>query len=156
MQNYFYVVFSFLLISIGTYGQENEDYKEKYYTPEASKFEQFVNQAYGDRADELVFDRETRRLILKDFLTRRLTIVDRYPEIPIPTEFQQLSGIEDLGYVQTPSIGGTVDPSNFNPFYYKIDHLNTEKIQHIHITGTNFYLKILPFQPEVINQLRQE
>lgn len=156
MQNYFYVVISFLLISIGGYSQENEGYKEKYYTPDASKFEQFVHQAYGDRAEELVFDREIRTLILKDFLINRLTVVDRNPDIPIPTQFKQLATIGDMGYVASPSIGGPVDVSNFNPFFYKIDYLNTEKIQHIHITGTNFYLKIEPFDPEVINQLRQE
>lgn len=156
MRNYFYVMLSFLLISIGTYGQENEVYKERYYTPEASKFEQFVNQAYGDRADELVLGDEIRRLILKDFFTSRLTITDRNPEYPIPADYQQLLVLGGLGYVDPPLISGPIDPNSFNPFYYRIDYLNTKKTQHIHITGTNFYMKIMPFQPEVINQLRQE
>lgn len=155
-QNYFYFVISFLLISIGGYSQEDQDYKEKYYTPEASQFEQFVHQAYGDRAEELVLNKEVRTLILKDYLTNRLTIVDRHPDISIPSRFKQLSTIEDLGYVASPSIGGPINPSNFNPFFYRIDYLNTEEIQHIHITGTHFYLKIEPFKPEAINQLRQE
>lgn len=143
-------------LSFGMFAQETEDYKEKYYTPEASNFELFIQQAYGDRAEDLVFNNEIRMLLLKDFFVNRLEIVDRNPEEEIPQSFLQLTSIGELGYVAAPAVAQPFNPKNFNPFYYKIDFTNTKTIQHIHISGTHFYLKVKPFSPEVINQLRQE
>jgi|SRR5699024_705547 len=155
MKNSIYTILSLLFLTLGLQAQETEEYKEKYYTPDPAKFEQFVNQAYGDRAEELVFSRKTKKLILKDYLTNRIIIVDRNPELDIPAEhFQQLSNIGAFDYTTVPSLGGSINPDEFNPFYYKIDLYNTKEIQYIHITGTHFYVKIEPFDPEVINELR--
>lgn len=141
-----------MLFTLGVNAQD-EVFKEKVYKPETANFKQFVKDTYGQRADELVFDRWTRRLILKDYFTNRMTIVERYKEIPIPDWFQELSSIGTLGYTTTPNYSkSNFDPKAFNPFYYKIDYLNTKKIQHIHISGTNFYIKLLPFDVDVINK----
>src|SRR5690625_509094 len=143
-------------LSFGMFAQESEDYKEKYYTPEASNFELFIQQAYGDRAEALVFNNEIRKLRLKDFFVNRWEIVDRNPEQEITQSFQQLTPIDELGYVAAQAFSQTFNPKHFYTFYYKIDFTNTKTIQHIHISGTHFYLKVKPFSPDVINQLRQE
>lgn len=143
----------FFLFNIPLQAQQEEVYKEHRYTPNATNFEQFINQAYGNRAQELVFDREIRALILKDYFTRRMTVVERNSEIPMPDWFVELSSLDQMGYVSAPAVSGD-DLENFNPFYYNIDYLNTEEWQYIRISGTNFYLVIQPFDVDEINKLR--
>lgn len=150
----FYIVLAFLLIGMGVQAQENETFKEREYTPVAQKFEQFIHDAYGDRADDLVFNDQIRRLILQEFFTDRLTIVERNPEIPIPEWFPNLSQLGEMPYVSAPTYSSNMNPLDFNPFYFVIDYQNTSEIQMIRITGTHFYLRVKPFKPEVINELR--
>lgn len=154
--NYLYYFLFFLLVSAGSlHAQQEIEYKEKYHTPNVQNFEQFIADAYGDRAEELVFNNEIKRLILKDYFEKRIEIIDRNPEIENPPSHENLNNLGGMGYVSTPSLED-FDPENFNPFYYNIDFLNTKEIQFFHISNNRFYIQIKPFDPEVINQLRQE
>lgn len=153
---FIYTVFLILFVSLSVSGQEH-DYKENYYAPDDAKFEQFVREAYGAKADELIFNNEIRYLELKDFFTNRLLIVDRNPKFDLPDWFTELAEIGELGYVSAPNYtDANFNPKAFNPFYYKINYLITDTLQWIRISGTHYYIKVKPFDVQVINKLRNE
>lgn len=132
---------------------QKDEFTQRYYSIPEANFEQYINEVYGDKAEELVFERETKKIILKDFLNR-IAIVELNPALKMPEAYQDLSSLGEYGYTEAPDFGESIDPELFNPFYYKIDKYVKRETQYIHITGTNFYLKVKPFDIDKINKLR--
>lgn len=129
---------------------QEKDFKERRYTPDMAKFESFVKEAYGEKADALVFDIPIREKTLKDILRNRVTLVERYNKVP--DFFTNLSTIPLLKYNSALSRDSHVDPKTFNPFKYNIDFYQTKKRQKIHIDGTSWYLVIEPLNIDLLNK----
>lgn len=150
--NYLVLFLVVFLAGQATFAQES--FKEKHYETDVQDFQSFVNEAYGDKAQEFVFNREIRSAILKNALKDRIWIKENGPGIDVPNRFPELSSVGKLNYNTNAQPSGSFDPDTFNPFFYKLNFNNTEDKEFYHVDGTQFYIVILPLSIERINELR--
>lgn len=140
----FALFFVFLFASAISNAQES-DFKQRRWRPDQSKFENFILEAYGNRADELVFDRPSRLKTLKNLFENSFIFVENGPGIEVPDYFPELSSISLVTRYNSSVTAGTFNPLTFNPFKYDFNFYSKER-QFFHVDGTNYFIIIEPFE----------
>ena len=147
MKPNFLKYFFLFIFSIGFatgYAQE-DDFKQRRYRPAQADFEKFVREAYGDRADELVFDRPSRLKTLKNLFKNSFIFVENSQTVGPPERFPKLSTVPLMKRYNPSLTRGTFDPKTFNPFNYEFNFYSKER-QFFHVDGTYYYIIIEPFE----------
>lgn len=135
-------VFLFVLGIVGCNAQE-EDFKQRRFYLQQSNFKDYINEAYGERADELVFNRPSRLKTLKNIYANSVVVVETSQEVP--TWFEKFSTISLMKRYNPSVYRKPFDPETFNPFKFQFNFLLKEK-QFFHVDGTQYYILIKPFK----------
>ncbi|WP_121667753.1 hypothetical protein [Mesonia aquimarina] len=143
------IIILFLFCFVQVQAQESEVIKTREYTLDSTKIDNYVEEAYGDKAQELIYDHPIRLKTIRDILLNRVLIVETSFEIP--STYKKLSSIEVLPYNKNLQ-RNKFNIETFNPLKYKIDFYNKKENQYIHIDGTQFYMIIEKFEAENLNK----
>ncbi len=136
-------LFIFSLGFVTGYAQE-DDFKQRRYRPAQADFQKFVKEAYGDKANELVFDRPSRLKTLKNLFANSFIFVENSQTAGVPEYFPELSMIPLMSTYNPSLTRTTFNPATFNPFKYEFNFYSKER-QFFHVDGTNYYIIIEPF-----------
>lgn len=140
-----YSLFFVFLFTFVSANAQDTDFKQRRWRPDQSNFENFVREAYGEKADELVFDRSSRLKTLKNLFANSFIFVENGHGIAVPEYFPELSTVPLVKRYNSALTRNSFDPNTFNPFKYEFNFYSKER-QFFHVDGTNYFIIIEPFQ----------
>ncbi|WP_127845760.1 hypothetical protein [Psychroflexus aestuariivivens] len=117
------------------------------HKPNPDKYDQFIEEVYGEYADELVFSKPLRYKSIKKMLNERVEFQSMTSDLNQKAEsFDKLSDYDlNTAYVNNLTRDVAFMPSNFNPLKYDIDFYGLDRNQYI-ITENNDFLIIIKAQ----------
>jgi len=115
--------------------------------PNSDKYDQFIEEVYGEYADELVFSKPLRYKSIKKMLNERIEYQEVTPEMN--EKIQTLEKLSDYSlnktYVENLTRNPSVSMSDFNPLKYNIDLYRLEQNQYI-LSENNEFIIIIKAQ----------
>lgn len=131
-------------IMVTGYAQEQEaPFKLRKYAPDMGNFEKHVKEAYGEKANELVFEEPSRLKTIKNIYQNSIVVVES--AYKFKKNVSELSTVPLLKRYNSSVSRTSFFPETFNPLKFRFDFYSNEK-QFFHVDGTNYYIIIKPFE----------
>lgn len=138
----FAFLFCCMFVSIACFAQE-ADFKQRRYRPLIQNFEKFVREAYGNKADELIFNRPARLKTVKNIYKNSVIVVETSQKVP--EHYSSFSQIELVKRYNPSVTRRFFSPDTFNPLKFKFNFYSKER-QFFHVEGTQYFIIIEPFK----------
>ncbi|MFN2261425.1 MAG: hypothetical protein ABR595_05120 [Psychroflexus sp.] len=113
------------------------------HKPNSDKYDQFIEEVYGDQADELVFSKPLRYKSIKKMLNERVEFI-QYSKSPGQNHFTNITEVGMFDEYKSVSEDLIFDPTTFNILKYDIDFYKLHEEQRFLFKDTNFVIVILP------------
>lgn len=132
---YLFIV-TFLCFSLSTLYAQGEQKLN------AENFEQYINEAYGEYANQVVFSNQLRKEQFKNLLENRIVILNE--ESFEGDKYVKLSDVEMIDSNQNfAKFSGGFDAQSFNPFKYQLAFFSN-KTKIYRVDNSNLILVIKP------------
>lgn len=113
------------------------------HKPNPDKYDQFIEEVYGEYADELVFSKPLRYKSIKKILNERVKFIE-YSKPPGQNHFTNITEVGMFDQYNPVSEDLVIDPTSFNILKYDIDFYELHEEQRFLFRDTNFVIVILP------------